>query len=120
MGSSVSNDFDIDKKDRPKNTTIVGKVILNGVAYKNLMRLGADERGLYVGPNRLNFFTEAKLIPWSHVEAAPDRRVLFATYKRLVLDGYTELAVHEWIYKHLSIDAFSQRRHGSRRSSRRA
>jgi len=102
--SSIPSSYDCAGPE-PPNTQNVGRLTIAGVGYKNMLAMGADERGLYIGPNCLGIGGTAKLVPWQDVTQVPDKRVFpcINVLKVLSIAGSTEVAMPEHVFSGLQI-----------------
>ncbi len=66
---------------------------INGANYKNSLVLKYNQEGIYIRPVLLfRLFHKPMLIPWKEIKEVRDKKVLFYTYKELII-GHPFVAI---------------------------
>merc|ERR1712048_671948 len=71
------------------------------MGYKNLISIGTDQRGIYIGET-IGLCGTPKLVPWSKVRAMNDWNSMLNTVKRVNVAGIT-VGLYEQNYRQLQI-----------------
>ena len=98
----IQDDYEITRaRQKPANAGAVARVIINDLQYKNVVAIGADERGFYVGPNYCpcsSCCITGNLVPWKDVRISAGSAWLFDTSHLLVLRDRTSIEVRSQIF----------------------